>query len=311
MTPGVLVAGLLFLGGVCLLWQPAGLRSRITNTLSTNDAETARFSGPGTTRSGATDGVHRGRFRPAPELSAESRGPVSAMVRAIAERRRNVSVEAAEWVVWMRQLAALLRVGRTAASAFDVAADSLAETPNPSATGRRMEAVCSAVAGGALVGRAPSTTLRSLATNPAARQRILRRIEMTVLTDLARCWEVSERTGAPLATLLEGLAEATEADLDAAAARDTALAGSRATVRILSWLPVMALGLGMLIGADPLRTLLTTPWGMAAGLVGAVLTIVGRVWTGRMVQAAERATNHSGTSRAMSRAGGSNREVAR
>lgn len=88
------------------------------------------------------------------------------------------------------------------------------------------------------------------------------------------------------------MAEAAEADLDADAARETALAGAKATVRILSWLPVLALGLGMLIGADPVRTLLTTPWGITAGVLGAVLTIVGRVWTRRMVHQAEAASGH-------------------
>ena len=45
-------------------------------------------------------------------------------------------------------------------------------------------------------------------------------------------------------------------------------------------------------GADPVRTLLTTPWGITAGVLGAVLTIVGRVWTRRMVHQAEAASGH-------------------
>lgn len=221
-------------------------------------------------------------------------GPLTAVVRAVCRRSRKTTVEAAEWVVWMRQLAALLRVGRSSASAFDVAAQSLAEAPAPSPTGLRIQRVCATVARGAVVGRTPSESLRTLSDTPAPGHPRLRAVEATVLADLARCWEVSERTGAPLAALLEGLAEATEADLDAAAARETALAGSRATVKILTWLPVLALGLGILIGADPLRTLLTTPWGMAAGLMGAVLTVIGRIWTGRMVRVAEHVTEHRG-----------------
>ncbi|WP_246179924.1 type II secretion system F family protein [Kocuria coralli] len=261
-----IVMALLVLLSLALIWLPAGTRTRVTGALGV----------PG--RSGGSAGT------------AGASGPASRLVRAVRNHRRSATTEAGEWAVWMRQLATLLRSGRSPGSAFGVEAESLSETPDPSPTGQRMAAVCRTVAGGASVGLPPSATLRSLARTPAADRKRLRRIEATVLTDLARCWEISERTGAPLAALLEGLADATEADLDAAAARETALAGSRSTVRILSWLPVMALGLGVLIGADPIRTLLTNPWGIAAGVAGAVLTLAGRVWTVRMVRAAEHAT---------------------
>lgn len=222
---------------------------------------------------------------------------IIAMVKALLPVSRTaIAAESAEWVVWIRQLAALLQVGRTSASAFSVAAQSLAQSPHRTATGQRIEAVSTTVAHASVIGKTPSATLRSLAHTPVSAASALRRIESKVLSDLSTCWEVSERTGAPLAALLEGLAEATEADLDAQAARETALAGSRATVRILSWLPVLALGLGVLIGADPVRTLLTTPWGIAAGAAGAVLTIVGRMWTGHLVHRAESVTEQSGES---------------
>lgn len=275
--------------GVLLL--PIGSRSRALTTV-------ARAERHGQIRRSGARGVGGQELAAttAPDVSADG-ATVEAGVLIAGLRRlrpgqaRRAAAESAEWVVWMRQLAALLRVGRTSGSAFEVAAMSLAEAPDPSRTGQRIHAVCDTVARATTIGRAPSVTLHSLARDPAADSARLRRVEVCVLSDLARCWEVSERTGAPLASLLEGLAEATEADLDAAAARETALAGSRATVKILTWLPVLALGLGMLIGADPLRTLLTTPWGLAAACVGAALTVIGRIWTGRLVQRAEHATD--------------------
>jgi len=48
----------------------------------------------------------------------------------------------------------------------------------------------------------------------------------------------------------------------------------------------MGLGLGAALGVDPLATLLGTPLGLAALLGGAVLTVVGRAWSARLVSAA-------------------------
>lgn len=288
VTAGVLCTVLAL--GVLLL--PIGSRSRVLTTVARTDRHGSGGARDFRKLGSAGTGEPEERHGAGLEGDGPDVGPIIVLLRRIRPgQARRAAAESAEWVVWMRQLAALLRVGRTSGSAFEVAALSLAEATDPSHTGRRINAVCSTVARATTIGRAPSVTLRSLAHQPAAQSPRLRRVEVSVLSDLARCWEVSERTGAPLAALLEGLAEATEADLDAAAARETALAGSRATVNILTCLPVLALGLGMLIGADPVRTLLTTPWGLAAGFVGAVLTVIGRIWTGRLVHRAEHAAD--------------------
>lgn len=222
-------------------------------------------------------------------VPAEATG-IESLLRLL--RRRDAAAEAGEWVDWIRQLAALVRAGQTPSAVFSVSAQTAAQAVAPSRSIRAQERISRSVAAAASLGRGPGETLRAQAAAAGRGRSRLERTRVSVLRDLARCWEVSERTGAPLASLLEGVAEAAEADLDADAARETALAGAKATVRILSWLPVLALGLGMLIGADPVRTLLTTPWGITAGVLGAVLTIVGRVWTRRMVHLAEAASGH-------------------
>lgn len=216
------------------------------------------------------------------------------LVRSLGRRlrRQEASAEAGEWVDWIRQLAALIRAGQSPAAAFGISAQTASQAPVPRRAVMRQERLCRAVTAAAALGRSPSESLRAeVAAAGRARGRA-ERTQASVLMDLARCWEVSERTGAPLAALLEGAAEAAEGALDADAARETALAGAKATVRILSWLPVLALGLGVLIGADPVRTLLTTRWGIVAGVLGAVLTVIGRVWTRRMVHQAEAAAGH-------------------
>ena len=69
--------------------------------------------------------------------------------------------------------------------------------------------------------------------------------------ELAACFDTAEASGCPLADVLARFAAHLEAEDDAEAARQTALAGPRATVRLLTWLPLSGLGLGLLLGVDP------------------------------------------------------------
>jgi tight adherence protein B len=108
--------------------------------------------------------------------------------------------------------------------------------------------------------------------------------------------EVADRAGAPQAEVLQRFATAVRADVEAAADRDTALAGPRATATLLSWLPLPGIGLGMLLGADPLGTLLGTPFGRACLLVGAAFWFTGRRWTAFLIGRAERAADPGGPS---------------
>ncbi|HSO89831.1 MAG TPA: hypothetical protein VLR70_01640 [Arthrobacter sp.] len=104
---------------------------------------------------------------------------------------------------------------------------------------------------------------------------------------LAACFDVAEASGCPLADVLTRFAAQLEAEDDAEAARQTALAGPRATVRLLTWLPFLGLGLGVLLGADPAAVLLGTPLGVAALAAGLALTAAGRIWSARLVRTAE------------------------
>ena len=110
--------------------------------------------------------------------------------------------------------------------------------------------------------------------------------DMRVWGELAACFDTAEASGCPLADVLARFAAHLEAEDDAEAARQTALAGPRATVRLLTWLPLSGLGLGLLLGVDPVATLLGNPWGLLALAAGAVLTTAGRLWSSRLVRAA-------------------------
>ena len=107
------------------------------------------------------------------------------------------------------------------------------------------------------------------------------------LRDLQLSLRMSESAGAPLATSLERAAEHAEERIDALLGRQSALAAPRATGRILSWLPLLGLGLGVLMGSDPVGVLTGSILGALTGLLGLGLAFAGRRWTAALVHRAE------------------------
>lgn len=107
------------------------------------------------------------------------------------------------------------------------------------------------------------------------------------LHDLQLSLRMSESAGAPLATSLERAAEHAEERIDALLGRQSALAAPRATGRILSWLPLLGLGLGVLMGSDPVGVLTGSLLGALTGMLGLGLAFAGRRWTAALVHRAE------------------------
>ena len=122
--------------------------------------------------------------------------------------------------------------------------------------------------------------------------------------EVAACFEVCEASGAPVAAVLTRLATKLEAENDAQLLRDTALAGPRATVRLLSVLPFVGLGLGVLMGVDPLRVLLGSTVGRLCLGLGLALVILGRWWSASMIAAAAGKRKGTGRRSRANRAGG-------
>lgn len=96
---------------------------------------------------------------------------------------------------------------------------------------------------------------------------------------LAATWRVATAVGAPLAESLRAVAAAVR---DAQECRDevrVALAEPAATARLMAWLPLVSIGLGVALGFDTIGVLTGSPIGIGCLIAGLALMIVARVWT--------------------------------
>jgi tight adherence protein B len=99
---------------------------------------------------------------------------------------------------------------------------------------------------------------------------------------LAVCWQLAQAHGLAIATLM-GTARRDVVERDRLASRVRAgMAGARATAVILAGLPLLGIGLGELIGADPVRFLVSGGPGGLLLVVGVVLACGGLAWSDRI-----------------------------
>lgn len=98
------------------------------------------------------------------------------------------------------------------------------------------------------------------------------------LLELARAWQVSLQTGAPLSSTLDQVATslASEESLRAVVAGE--LASPRATSKVMAALPACGIGLGYLLGGSPIQWLFAGPAGWACVLGGVLLAAAGVIW---------------------------------
>ena len=98
------------------------------------------------------------------------------------------------------------------------------------------------------------------------------------LLELARAWQVSQQTGAPLSATLGQVAVALSAEDALRAVVAGELASPRATSKVMAALPACGIGLGYLLGGDPIHWLLAGPIGWACVLSGVLLACLGVLW---------------------------------
>ncbi|HET9517036.1 MAG TPA: hypothetical protein VFO77_04855 [Actinoplanes sp.] len=140
----------------------------------------------------------------------------------------------------------------------------------------------SALAGSALADGVPAGvgSLGLVSAGRAVSSEVHRLCELT-----AAGWRLAERTGAPVADLIDRIEADARAVDRARAATAAQAAGARATALLLAGLPAGGIALGYGIGADPLAVLLHTPLGAACATGAVLLQLGGLAWAERLTGA--------------------------
>jgi tight adherence protein B len=100
---------------------------------------------------------------------------------------------------------------------------------------------------------------------------------------LSVCWRLAQTHGLAIATLMR-TAHRDIVERERFGSRVAAgMAGARATATVLAGLPVLGIGLGQLIGAQPLRLLLSDGAGGWLLVAGVTLACCGLLWSDRIV----------------------------
>ena len=108
------------------------------------------------------------------------------------------------------------------------------------------------------------------------------------LAAVAICWRVADATGSGLADALERVGEAMRHEHDVATEVHGQLTAVRATATVLATLPLVAVAMGHVLGAEPLTVLLGSSVGAACLGAGLLLAVAGWWWLTRQVDAVRR-----------------------
>jgi len=187
-------------------------------------------------------------------------GTVALRTRRAARRARSAA-ESTALQGALDVLAGELRAGAHPVVAFETAAGEVADD---------VAAALRAVAARARLGVDVAAGLRSAAADSAVPAQ---------WTRLAVCWELAHRHGLAIATLMR-TAHREFVERDRFESRFTAaMAGARTTALVLAGLPVLGVGLGQLVDADPVHFLLSGGLGGALLVVGTSLACAGLLWS--------------------------------
>ena len=167
---------------------------------------------------------------------------------------------------------------------------------------RRVVEVCEALVGELLAGQPLVTSLercceawpafepvaaaaRLGADVPAALRRLSSRPGAEGLREVAAAWQVSERSGAGLATALGQVAQTARERQRTRHLVRGELASAQATARLVALLPVVSLAMSAGVGGNPWHFLLETPAGLACLALGALFAFLGLLWIDRIAAA--------------------------
>ena len=260
-------AGLSVAAAVWLFMGP-GAGARVRRIFGVGEGASGALSGAGrgagTLSGGRGESGGRGRFG----------DRVRAFVMRVRGRGDGAGVvdgsEDSPMIAVIDRAVQLLKVGIEPARAMTLVAD----LPENAVAERVLRKVARAME----LGEKPDQALRMYAGE-------LGDEDARILTGMASVWFVSEQAGAPAAEMLASYASTCRDRADAMRERDVALAGPISSVMVLSWLPIMSLGLAVLVGADLVELVTSVP-GALSICGGLVLLVVGRIWMRSMLAGA-------------------------
>jgi len=124
-------------------------------------------------------------------------------------------------------------------------------------------------AGAVSIGGDVPTELQNLSLQPGC----------SGLAWLARGWRLSESTGMPLSSVARYITDTLRRQGDVRDQRRAELSTAKATSRLLAGLPVVGIGMGFLVGANPLTFLTDGLVGHLCLIGASTLICIGLIWT--------------------------------
>lgn len=109
------------------------------------------------------------------------------------------------------------------------------------------------------------------------------------LGEVARAWALSEQVGCAIGDALAAATAMMREQLDLQRRIAAATAGPRATMQLLTVLPMLGVGIAMIIGVPPWR-LYAGPLGLGVLVLGSGFVVAGRLMTRRMIRRASAPT---------------------
>ncbi|PWJ27498.1 Flp pilus assembly protein TadB [Branchiibius hedensis] len=195
--------------------------------------------------------------------------PAQRRVPSFTSGRRRQVLRRAAIMQLLGSLAPALRAGVPPAVAVANVARLVANSVPDAPFGHSMEELAVRAEAGLELG----PTFRQLASD----------FDLPQVEVVAAAWSLSDDLGCSLTDAVATAKELLQAEDDRESALRLATAGPRATMHLLTGLPVAGVGIAALAGVPPTQ-LYTGVAGLAALLIGAVLILLGRWWSGRLVQ---------------------------
>ena len=187
---------------------------------------------------------------------------------------RAAAISSPELLAFLEAIAPALEAGMAPAAALLIAADSRCDPGRPD----QLDALVRAMASSAADGRKLGPLWRQASEAAGSAELLL----------LAQAWSLTEDIGAPLAQAVRTTAELLEARIAHERRLIAAIAGAKATVNVLTVLPVGGPLLALVLGIGPGELYGSSGLTQASLVLGLCLAVIGRWWVGRMVRVVSR-----------------------